>query len=180
MTDQQGVSATPVERRHVPEASAHALANSVPDDNHMLMRMLKFLLRPPQSIQWMLPLTSLGGVLIILVYVVAKWGVPAILAMQTLILQLHEDQTSLATADKQIQREQVTATKEVLSALHGIGSKLDNQGHKLDEQGNQIEQLAIDVGTLKREQAEGSRRISAIAAEQKRLRADRTVGVRPE
>lgn len=171
MSDQVA-SDTPVERRRVPEASATALANSVPDDNHMLMRMLRFLLLPKQSRAWMLPITGLGGVLIILVYVIAKWGVPAILAMQTLILQLHEDQTSLATADKQIQREQVTATREVLTTLQTIGSKLDNQGHKLDAQGNQIEQLAVDVGTLKREQAEGSRRISAIAAEQKRIRAD--------
>lgn len=170
MTDQP-MSETPVERRRVPEMSASALANSVPDDNHMLMRMIKFLLMPNASYRWMLPITSVGGVVIILVYVIAKWGVPAILAMQTLILQLHQDQTNLATADKQIQREQVTATKDVLSALQGIGSKLDSQGRKLDEQGNQIEQLAVDVGTLKREQAEASRRISAVATEQKRIRA---------
>lgn len=172
----------PVERRRDVAQSGQtsqttALASSVPDDNHMLMRMLRFLLRPPQGFRWAMPITSIGGVVIILVYVIAKWGVPAILAMQTLILQLHEDQTSLATADKQIQREQVTATQDVLAALQGIGAKLDTQGvkidvqgRKLDAQGQQIEELSRDVGTLKQAQASTDRRVGSIASSQAQLR----------
>ena len=174
MSEEEAAPATP-ERRRAPEAAASALATSVPDDNRYLMRMIRMLLGLGGGGMVRLFATVMAGS-IMLIYVVAKWGVTAILALQTLILQLHSDQTMLAKSDREIQKEQVTATQEVLAALQGIGSKLDSQGHKLDEQGNQIEQLAVDVGTLKRDQADGSRRISAIAAEQKRLRADRTGG----
>lgn len=171
------IDAENTERRKSDTVAAQALAGSVPDDNQYLMRMVKLLLSLGRRSFVGGTIGALGAGIIMLVYVVAKWGVPAILATQNLILQLHADQTTLATADKEIQRQQVAATQDVLTALQAIGGKIDTQGHKIDEQANSIEALSMDVGSLKQdvgslkaEQTQTSKRMGSIAAEQQRIR----------
>lgn len=121
------------ERRARPDA---ALANSVPDDNHILMRMLKMLLAREGFI-----INTLVGV-IILLYVIAKWGVPAILAIQTLILQVYSTTVEAEAADRQVAKQQVEATNAMRADLKVIGEAVT-------EQGTQIKQLSEDVAGLK-------------------------------
>jgi hypothetical protein len=140
-----------------------ALAASVPDDNHILMRMLRMLIQPPPQYHWAAWMgVPLGGV-IILIYVIAKWGVPAILAMQTLILQIHGDQIKLDMTDRDLQRQQVTATGELLDAVRGIADGQQQMTVTVQEQGKQIATLAQSVAAMQQAQAR-------LAAQQAQLR----------
>jgi len=160
-------------------SQAEALASSSPDDNTILMRMLRMLNeagRAPISGGFAIFLSGL----IMLVYVVAKWGVPAILAGQTLILQWKANETEQVVADRQIQQQQVTATRDVLTAISGLGDKIDMQGTKIDEQGRKlddqikrIDTLSEDVQVLKSNQTATTRAVNDVRARQRDMESVR-------
>lgn len=164
-------------RPATPPADREALAASAPDQNTILMRMIGLLTaqraRPVPGLELMN--STLAGIVIIL-FVVAQWGVPALLAGQTLILQLKQSETEQVVADREVQRQQVTATRDVLDAIGSIGAKLDtqsakidDQGRKIDAQGRRLDTLASDVADLQRGQAATSRGLASVQARQLRL-----------
>ncbi len=142
-----------------------ALATSVPDDNHLLMQMIRlFLGRHDEGGRRGLIgiLGSLLAGVITLVWVGAKWGVPAILAGSQLILQLHGDNVKEHDADRATAQEQLKATQEVSDGIDQLGAKIDAQGAKLT-------QLSSDVEALKQHQVAADQRLgrlSAVQAEQ--------------
>ena len=146
-------------------ANDRALAASVPDENHILMKMIKLLLGL-ESARWIA--VPIAGV-IMLIYVVAKFGVPALLAVQALVLQVHQDQVKLDIADREVARQQVTATTELISAVKGISGKIDEQGQAIEGQARQLERLSGDVAGLKKTQDDAGRRLDALSAQQKAL-----------
>ena len=152
-------------------AADRALASSVPDDNHILMRMLRMLLQPHHS--WMGVITGPLGAIVICVYVVSKWGVPAILAMQTLILQIHGDQIKLDMSDRDIQRQQVQATGELLTAVQGIAEGQQQITTTVREQGAQLASLASSVAAMQQSQR-------TLAAQQAQLREQVTQTQAPQ
>lgn len=151
------------ERAKAIKRADEALASSVPDDNNILKLMLEMLF----SQKGLVSILSVpGGIAIMLVYVVSKWGVAAILALQTLILQLHEDNMSLASADRSVQVAQVKATEEVISALSGVTEAVKGLS-------GEVASVRSDVNQLKQDRAADNRRIAAIAAQQQRLQQQR-------
>lgn len=166
------------DERPQPARDESALASSTPDNNTILMRMLQMLIGSSEGKHGILTAVStlLAG-LIMIVYVVTTWGVPALLAGQTLILQWKQSDTEQVVADRAVQQQQVTATRDVLTAIGEVGTKLDMQsrkidaqGKKLDEQGVRIDALFADVTVLKRDQAGTARSVSEVRARQ--LQAD--------
>lgn len=156
-----------------------ALAASSPDQNTILMRMVGLLTAEPQKpVAGLRLMNALFAGLVILTFVVAQFGVPALLAAQTLILQLKQNETEQVVADREVQRQQVTATRDVLDAIGAIGSKLDtqsakidDQGRKIDAQGRRLDALAGDVADLQRGQAATSRGLASVQAKQRELSA---------
>lgn len=130
-----------------------ALAASVPDDNHLLMQMIRLVLGRKGV------LASLLSGMIMMVWVIAKWGVPAILAAQTLILQLHGDNVKERDADRTVAQEQLKATQSVSDGIGQLGAKIDAQGVKLT-------QLSADVDALKQHQLAADQRLGGLSAEQ--------------
>lgn len=162
-----------------PPTDREALAASSPDQNTILMRMIGLLTAEPAKPVFGLRMMNalLAGIVIIL-FVVAQWGVPALLAGQTLILQLKQSETEQVVADREVQRQQVTATRDVLDAIGSIGAKLDtqsakidDQGRKIDAQGRRLDTLASDVADLQRGQAATSRGLASVQARQRELDA---------
>lgn len=153
-----------------PAVTNEALAASSPDQNTILMRMVGLLTaEPARPVVGLRLLNTLFAGLVIILFVVAQWGVPALLAGQTLILQLNQSKTEQLVADRDVQRQQVTATREVLDAIGSIGGKLDAQSAKLDEQANRLDALAGDVADLQRGQAANSRGLARVQARQKQI-----------
>jgi len=130
-----------------------ALAASVPDDNHLLMRMIEQVVDRKGLLG-----TVLAGA-IMLVWVVAKWGVPAILAAQTLILQLHGDNLKEHLADRDVAQQQLQATKDLGAGVAALGAKIDTQGAKLTR-------LGTDVDEIRKHQAGADQRMSQLSAQQ--------------
>mgnify|MGYP003384591504 CR=1 FL=1 len=104
---------------------------------------------------------------------------PALLAGQTLILQLNQSKTEQLVADRDVQRQQVTATREVLDAIGSIGGKLDAQSAKLDEQANRLDALAGDVADLQRDQKNTSRNLARVQARQREVDGNTRPDLRP-
>lgn len=150
-----------------------ALATSVPDDNHQLMQMIRLVLGQKGWIQVVGAFTSS---IIMLVWVVAKWGVPAILAGSQLILQLHGDAVKERDADRGVSQQQLKATQDIADGVKSLGTKIDSQGKKLDDQGVKLTQLGVDVDQLKQHQAAADQRLgklSDVQAAQARALRDR-------
>lgn len=154
----------PERTKAIRRAADEALASSVPDDNNILKHMLEMLFAQKGLVAiFSVP----GGIAIMLVYVISKWGVAAILALQTLILQLHEDNLSLASADRSVQAAQVKATEDVVSALSGVTEAVKGLS-------GEVASVRADVNQLKQDRVADSRRIAAIAAQQQRLQQQRS------
>lgn len=164
-------------RAGTPPADREALAASSPDQNTILMRMVGLLTAEPlKPVAGLRLMNALFAGLVILTFVVAQWGVPALLAGQALILQLKQSETEQVIADREVQRQQVTATRDVLDAIGSVGSKLDaqsakidDQGRKLDAQGRRLDTLASDVADLQRGQAATSRGLASVQARQRQI-----------
>lgn len=163
-----------------PAANQEALAASSPDQNTILMRMVGLLTaEPARPVVGLRLLNTLFAGLVIILFVVAQWGVPALLAGQTLILQLNQSKTEQLVADRDVQRQQVTATREVLDAIGSIGGKLDAQSAKLDEQANRLDALAGDVADLQRDQKNTSRNLARVQARQREVDGNTRPDLRP-
>lgn len=179
-TDTESQAAEPIRpAAAAPATDREALAASSPDQNTILMRMIGMLTgeQSGQALVLRLMNTTFAG-LVILTFVVAQWGVPALLAAQTLILQFKQSETEQVIADREVQRQQVTATRDVLDAISSVGSKLDaqsakidDQGRKIDAQGRRLDTLAGDVADLQRGQAATSRGLASVQAKQRELGA---------
>lgn len=142
-------------RRASDQMERNAIANSTPDDNHILMRMLRLLFRPPEGYGWTALLGVPMGAVVIGIYVVAKWGVPAILAAQTLILQLNESSVQVAAADRSVQAAQAKATQDVVTALGGVTDAVKGLS-------GEVSAIRTDVTQLKQDRIADQRRLNAL------------------
>jgi len=156
-----------------------ALAASSPDDKHILMRMMKLLLDASEKHPLLNGIAVPIVGVIMLVFVLAIFGVPAILAGQSLIMNFKESETQQVVADRAVQAQQVTATREVLDAIGEIGGKLDSQTAKIDDQGRRIDALSEDVSTLQKSQGATERSISEIRNRQRSMEAARARATLP-
>lgn len=157
-------------------SQADALASSTPDDKSILMQMLQMLIGAGTRHPALQVISNVVAGIIMMVFVIAAFGVPALLAFQGVFLQWDKNKTEQVIADREVQRQQVTATREVLDAIGSIGSKLDtqsakidDQGRKLDDQGRRLDALAGDVADLQRGQAANSRGLANVEARQRLL-----------
>lgn len=134
---------------------------------------------PARQVVGLRLLNTLFVGLVIILFVVAQRGVPALLAGQTLILQLNRSKTEQLVADRDVQRQQVTATREVMDVIASIGGKLDAQSAKLDEQANCLDALAGDVADLQRDQKNTSRNLARVQARQREVDGNARPDSRP-
>lgn len=142
--------------QRVHRAADRMLGASVPDDNHILMKMLKMLLGSRMG----LITTPLAGI-IMLTWVAAKWGVPAILASSQLILQLREmDVTESAQGRNLVERYEQDKTEEqanvqaIVDGLNKIDGKVDRIGSEVQTLRDQQKRTNARVDTLARKQKE--------------------------
>lgn len=166
-TDPSAPNAPPPAALAARRAADQALASSVPDDNSILKLMLEMLLGQKGLAGFA---AVPGAITIMLVYVVSKWGVAAILAVQTLILQIHEDNMSVTAADRSVQAAQVKATEDVITALSGVTEAVRGLAGDVKGLAGEVVTIRADVNQIKQDRLSDNRKLSAIAAEQQRLK----------
>ncbi len=169
------VAPDPHERRAHPRSNE--LANSSPDVNHLAMSLIeKFLaIKSWYSTTFAAFLATIWKIAII--------GVPAMVTGAILLDKWQEGQekerafeTRMFELQTDIELKKMDRTMlgdGAMKTLNEISEKLDGQANQTTKIQMDVQRLSDDVSLIKREQADGSRRIGAIAAEQKRLRADR-------
>lgn len=163
MTDDVNINVdntVPPERRMARSAD-QALANSSPDTNSLFMRMVEMLLGQKTA-------GSRGfAAVLMLVWVIAVVGVPALLAGQVFVDKWMQAESAKREFELSITKAKtIDAGGEILTSIKAIGGKIDAQGRQITQQGEAINQLSEDVKGLKESQAATDKRVAGVAAKQ--------------
>lgn len=149
-----------VERRMARTAD-QALASSSPDTNSLFMRMVEMLLGQKTA-------GSRGfAAVLMLVWVIAVVGVPALLAGQVFVDKWMQAESAKREFELSVTKARsIDAGGEILSSIKAVGGKIDVQGKQITLQGQAIAELSEDVKGLKEAQAATDRRVAGVASRQ--------------
>ena len=166
-------------------ASDRAIANSSPDFNHMMMRLVRNLLSTQQSGPVVQTASMFFGLLLAMLMLFFVVGLPALNGTTILIDKLSESRSAERSyqldmfklqTDLEIKKLDRTMLGDgAMKTLLDISKKMDEQavaqvqiGQAVKEQGEIVTRLSSEVGALRAGQVAGERRLSALAAQQER------------